>query len=82
MTGLTASDISRLDTFEGDEYTRQKVSIRLLQEEGDEKKKNSSGEGGNLKVSVLSSSMSKSTKDQTPKSLFDPINFSSSFCSD
>lgn len=61
VTGLTASDISRLDTFEGDEYTRQKVSIRLLQEEGDEKK-NSSGEGGNLKVSVLSSSMSKSTK--------------------
>lgn len=60
MTGLTASDISRLDTFEGDEYTRQKVSIRLLQEEGDEKK-NSSGEGGNLEVSV-SSSMSKSTK--------------------
>lgn len=60
MTGLTASDITRLDTFEGDEYTRQKVSIRLLQEEGDEKK-NSSGEGGNLKVSV-SSSMSKSTK--------------------
>lgn len=60
MTGLTASDISRLDTFEGDEYTRQKVSIRVLQEEGDEKK-NSSGEGGNSKLSV-SSSMSKSTK--------------------
>lgn len=60
MTGLTASDISRLDTFEGDEYTRQKVSIRLLQEEGDEKK-NSSGEGGNSNLSV-SSSMSKSTK--------------------
>lgn len=73
VTGLTASDISRLDTFEGDEYTRQKVSIRLLQEEGDEKK-NSSGEGGNLKVSVLSSSMSKSTKINPPKSLFDPIN--------
>lgn len=60
VTGLTASDISRLDTFEGDEYTRQKVSIRLLQEEGNEKK-NSSGEGGNSKLSV-SSSMSKSTK--------------------
>lgn len=73
VTGLTASDISRLDTFEGDEYTRQKVSIRLLQEEGGEKK-NSSGEGGNLKVSVLSSSMSKSTKTQPPKSFFDPIN--------
>lgn len=72
VTGLTASDISRLDTFEGDEYTRQEVSIRLLQEEGDEKK-NSSGEGGNLKVSVLSSSMSKSTKIKPPKSLFDPI---------
>ncbi|EMF11888.1 uncharacterized protein SEPMUDRAFT_117850 [Sphaerulina musiva SO2202] len=51
VTGLTASDISRLDTFEGDEYTRQKVSIRLLQEEGDEKK-NSSGEGGNSKLSA------------------------------
>lgn len=48
MTGLTASDISRLDTFEGGEYTRQKVSIRLLQAEGDEK--NSSGEEGNVKT--------------------------------
>ena len=51
VTGLTDNHILRLDMFEGSEYTRQKVSVRLLKEGGDEK----SGEG-NVEVSHPSSS--------------------------
>ncbi len=37
MRGLTEGDIWRLDIFEGDEYERRKVSIRILKEAGDDK---------------------------------------------
>ena len=40
VQGLTEGDIGRLDIFEGDQYTRQKVRIRLLDEVEDK-----SGEG-------------------------------------
>lgn len=36
MTGLTDGDIYRLDYFEGDEYERRKVKVKLVDE----------GEGG------------------------------------
>jgi gamma-glutamylcyclotransferase (GGCT)/AIG2-like uncharacterized protein YtfP len=35
VSGLTDGDIWRLDIFEGDEYERQKVKVRLLEDEGD-----------------------------------------------
>ncbi|EME43479.1 hypothetical protein DOTSEDRAFT_72754 [Dothistroma septosporum NZE10] len=35
VTGLTANDIWRLDIFEGDEYERRKVKVRLLEESGE-----------------------------------------------
>lgn len=37
VTGLTDSDIWRLDIFEGSEYERGKVKCKLLKEVGDEK---------------------------------------------
>ncbi|KAI4200097.1 MAG: hypothetical protein LQ346_002450 [Caloplaca aetnensis] len=40
VQGLTSRDIFRLDVFEGDEYERRKVKIRLLDVKGNE-----SGEG-------------------------------------
>lgn len=36
MTGLTDADIWRLDIFEGSEYSRQVVKVRLLTTVGDE----------------------------------------------
>lgn len=36
VQGLTDGDIFRLDIFEGDEYERRKVKIRILDIEGDE----------------------------------------------
>ncbi|USW51364.1 Putative gamma-glutamyl cyclotransferase, protein AIG2 [Septoria linicola] len=41
VTGLTDADIFRLDLFEGSEYTRQKVMVKVLEEAGDAE----SGEG-------------------------------------
>jgi gamma-glutamylcyclotransferase (GGCT)/AIG2-like uncharacterized protein YtfP len=35
VSGLTDGDIWRLDIFEGDEYSRQKVKVRVLVDEGD-----------------------------------------------
>jgi len=35
VTGLTDGDIWRLDIFEGHEYARRKVSVRVLSEEGE-----------------------------------------------
>lgn len=35
VTGLTDGDIWRLDIFEGDEYNRSKVKVRVIQDEGD-----------------------------------------------
>jgi len=35
VTGLTARNISRLDIFEGSQYTRNKVNIKLLTKVGD-----------------------------------------------
>ncbi|KAK4622640.1 hypothetical protein CLAFUR0_07213 [Fulvia fulva] len=40
VTGLTSNDIWRLDMFEGDEYSREKVKVKVLKEVGNE-----SGEG-------------------------------------
>ncbi|KAK5119892.1 hypothetical protein LTR85_007218 [Meristemomyces frigidus] len=40
VTGLTDMDISRLDVFEGSEYSREKVKVRILTQIGD-----GSGEG-------------------------------------
>ncbi|KAI9847945.1 MAG: hypothetical protein M1837_001462 [Sclerophora amabilis] len=40
VTGLTQGDMWRLDVFEGDEYERRKVRVKLLAQVGDE-----SGEG-------------------------------------
>lgn len=34
MTGLTDADIYRLDVFEGSEYRREKVKVRILTEIG------------------------------------------------
>ncbi|KAI4171689.1 MAG: hypothetical protein LQ343_004082 [Gyalolechia ehrenbergii] len=47
--GLTDGDIFRLDIFEGNEYERRKVTIRILEVEGDE---NGIGnlEGGEVEV--------------------------------
>lgn len=36
VTGLTAADIWRLDIFEGAEYSRDKVKVRILTETGDQ----------------------------------------------
>ena len=36
MQGLTSGDIWRLDIFEGDEYVRRKVKVRVLETVGDE----------------------------------------------
>lgn len=36
VTGLSAADIWRLDIFEGEEYARQPVSIRLLDTDGND----------------------------------------------
>ena len=36
VSGLTDGDIYRLDIFEGDEYLKQKVTVRLLQSEDGE----------------------------------------------
>ena len=35
VQGLTDADIWRLDTFEGEQYTRQMVRIKLLEEDGE-----------------------------------------------
>ncbi|KAM3417516.1 hypothetical protein BST61_g5755 [Cercospora zeina] len=35
VTGLTEADIFRLDIFEGSEYERRPVSVKVLKEEGD-----------------------------------------------
>ena len=35
VQGLTDADIWRLDTFEGEQYTREKVHIKLLKEGGE-----------------------------------------------
>jgi gamma-glutamylcyclotransferase (GGCT)/AIG2-like uncharacterized protein YtfP len=35
ISGLTDGDIWRLDIFEGDEYERQKVKVRVIEDEGD-----------------------------------------------
>src|SRR5437667_7657370 len=35
VTGLTEGDMYRLDIFEGDDYTRQKVKVRVLAKVGD-----------------------------------------------
>jgi gamma-glutamylcyclotransferase (GGCT)/AIG2-like uncharacterized protein YtfP len=35
VSGLTDGDIWRLDIFEGDEYSRQQVKVRVLVDEGD-----------------------------------------------
>lgn len=37
VTGLTQGDIWRLDIFEGDEYARRKVKVRLLKDNPDSK---------------------------------------------
>lgn len=39
MQGLTDADVWRLDVFEGDQYTRENVRIRLLEEVGDDEGK-------------------------------------------
>ncbi|KAI9880915.1 MAG: hypothetical protein M1830_009983 [Pleopsidium flavum] len=39
VKGLTDGDIWRLDIFEGDEYARQEVRVRLLSEVGEESEK-------------------------------------------
>ena len=39
VQGLTEGDLWRLDIFEGGQYTREKVRVRLLQEGGDEERK-------------------------------------------
>lgn len=39
VQGLTDADVWRLDVFEGDQYTRQNVRIRLLEEVGDDEGK-------------------------------------------
>lgn len=36
VTGLTANDVWRLDIFEGDEYERRVVNVRLLEVVGDD----------------------------------------------
>lgn len=36
VTGLTDADIWRLDIFEGSEYSRQEVQVRLLGDDGEE----------------------------------------------
>lgn len=36
VRGLTDGDVFRLDIFEGDEYERRKVKVRILDVEGDE----------------------------------------------
>ena len=36
VSGLTEGDIWRLDIFEGDEYARRKVELRILDDGGDE----------------------------------------------
>ena len=43
VTGLTDGDIWRLDIFEGDEYERVRVKVRILQEVGDEDGKGNVG---------------------------------------
>lgn len=48
VTGLTDADIWRLDIFEGDEYERQMVTVRLLTNVGDETGK------GNVEGSAVS----------------------------
>ncbi|KAK3986280.1 AIG2-like family-domain-containing protein [Cladorrhinum sp. PSN332] len=37
VTGLTKANIGRLDIFEGSEYVRQKVKVKLLKEVGNDK---------------------------------------------
>ncbi|KAF2716535.1 hypothetical protein K431DRAFT_13249 [Polychaeton citri CBS 116435] len=37
VTGLTENDIWRLDIFEGDQYAREKVKVKILTTVGDEK---------------------------------------------
>ena len=37
VRGLTEGDIWRLDIFEGDEYERRKVKVKILKEVGDDK---------------------------------------------
>ena len=39
VQGLTDGDVFRLDIFEGNEYERRKVKIRILEVEGDEEGK-------------------------------------------
>lgn len=40
VTGLTDHDIGRLDTFEGSEYSKEKVKVVLLGEDGEETDEN------------------------------------------
>ncbi|KAL8944672.1 MAG: hypothetical protein Q9211_000483 [Gyalolechia sp. 1 TL-2023] len=47
--GLTDGDVFRLDIFEGNEYERRKVKIRILEVEGDEEGKGNV-EGGEVEV--------------------------------
>ncbi|KAL8686555.1 MAG: hypothetical protein Q9218_007025 [Villophora microphyllina] len=50
VRGLTDGDIFRLDTFEGWEYERRKVNIRILEKEGDEVTGEGNVEGEEVEV--------------------------------
>ena len=45
VTGLTTGDLWRLDIFEGDEYARKKVKVRVLDAVGDEETGSGNVEG-------------------------------------
>ncbi|KAI9854614.1 MAG: hypothetical protein M1824_000256 [Vezdaea acicularis] len=49
VSGLTEGDVWRLDIFEGDEYIRKKVRVRLLDKTGDEKTGDGNVEGEELR---------------------------------
>ncbi|KAL8718319.1 MAG: hypothetical protein Q9225_004531 [Loekoesia sp. 1 TL-2023] len=51
VQGLTTGDIFRLDIFEGDEYERRKVKVRMLDVEGDEEG-NGNVEGEEVEVNT------------------------------
>ncbi|KAL2074251.1 hypothetical protein VTL71DRAFT_8029 [Oculimacula yallundae] len=59
VTGLTDGDIWRLDHFEGDEYTRTKVSVKLLEQDGD---KEVEGEEKETETYIFSGSDSRLEK--------------------
>jgi len=50
VTGLTDGDIWRLDIFEGSEYTRQKVKVRVLEKTGDARTGDGNVEGEELEA--------------------------------